>query len=295
VKQVGESRTLSKREPLASMLAPNLTVVTMRLFRYILFTIFLFVNLKIGFATGQDGEYIIFKGDTLEMLSEPLESYLKLNEPRENYSHYLKYGCSTGLYRGYVGVWEIKNDKLYLKNVFICGESSKPIKNLLFQDKKGDVLADWFTGELYLQKGKLIKYYHSGYERYYETEIVIKIEKGVVAEIKEYKNGVRPSDSNFPLNFESIESEVYKQIDWESLPRLSKKLRVYISFRITETGKLEFVKGDDKIDKVYVNQLEKIINSFQKVQIFYSRGIPLVDEWSVPFTFSRRNYRTHAR
>ena len=267
----------------------------MNYLRYILFTFFIFINLKIGFATGQAGEFIIFNGDTLEMLSEPLESFLTLNEPRENYSHYLKNGCSTGVYRGYVGYWEIKNDKLFLKNVFICGEASKPIKNLLFKDSQGDVLADWFTGELYLQKGKLLKYNHSGYERCYETEIVIRIEKGVVVDINEYKNGVKPSDRNFPLDIEKIRSEIYKQLDWKSIPRFSKKLRVYITFRITETGKLKYIRAIDKVDKVYTDQLEKIINEFPEVQIFYSRGIPLVEEWSVPFTFSRKNYRKHAR
>jgi len=74
-------------------------------------------------ATGQQGELIIYEGDTLQMLSEPLEPYLSANEPREKFYPLLKHGCSTSLHRGYVGLWEYKDNEIYLIDIYGCGRN----------------------------------------------------------------------------------------------------------------------------------------------------------------------------
>ncbi len=267
----------------------------MRNYKLIILTIILFLNFKFVLATGQAGELIIFQGDTLEMLSLPLESYLNLNEPREKYNPYLEYGCSTGNYRGYVGLWEISDNKLLLKSVFVCGEKSNDIKNVIFKNRQGDIFADWFTGELSIQKGKLIKYYHSFFERWYEKEIVLKIENGKVIGIQEFDNGIRPNDNNFPLDDEKIISKIYEGINWKNLPLLSNKLKIYLDIKINEKGELEYQGIHGEIENIYNTELKRAINGFPRIQIFYSRDEPMIQNWSVQIIFSRKNYRKYAR
>lgn len=77
---------------------------------------------------------------------------------------------STACWRGYQGVWEIREDKFYL--VAVHGDPeflpAQPI------------LADWFTGVLRIPRGEVLAYRHMGFASLHEEEIHIKIEKGIV-------------------------------------------------------------------------------------------------------------------
>lgn len=70
---------------------------------------------------------------------------------------------------------------------WICGSRvSKDCKKAslkrLFGRKyqTGKVKADWFSGELRIPDGKMIKYVHMGYGSAYEREIILKVEAGKV-------------------------------------------------------------------------------------------------------------------
>ena len=78
--------------------------------------------------------------------------------------------CSTACWRGYIGTWEIKDGKFFLKKLVGC------IK--LAQRKP--VHATWFTGVLRVPQGELLHYVHMGFGSIYEKELHIKIEAGVV-------------------------------------------------------------------------------------------------------------------
>lgn len=115
-----------------------------------------FLSLQ-SFATGQESELIIFNGDTLQMLCEPLEQYLRDHEPKKRLHIRLDVGCSTALWRGYVGLWEYKDSKLFLVDIYECGDNRKSIRKTIFKDSNGPIFAYWFTGPLYIQVGKVIK------------------------------------------------------------------------------------------------------------------------------------------
>jgi len=59
--------------------------------------------------TAQIGEKLKFEGRELSMCSEPLGDYFVFSgiDPE------LEFTC-TALWRGYVGTWEIRDDRLYL-------------------------------------------------------------------------------------------------------------------------------------------------------------------------------------
>ena len=69
-----------------------------------------------GFATGQAGDVLIFKGDTLTLFSNPLEQYLDAKSVRIFNGKKLEW-TSTACYRGYRATWEVSNDSLFLTKV----------------------------------------------------------------------------------------------------------------------------------------------------------------------------------
>jgi hypothetical protein len=246
-------------------------------------------------ATGQSGELIIYKGDTLTMLCEPLEIYLQQNEPREKFYPFLKDGCSTALWRGYVGLWEIKENRLFLIDVFACGDKTKSIKDKIFKGLDLEIFADWFEGQLFIEKGKVIKYNHMGYDRYYEKEIVTIVKNGIVVSEAEYINGVKPNDNRFSRDPKDIQAAIYKGINWDKLPKLSKDKKLFITIKIDEEGRIGGSEINGQIENEYKDEIKKIIKDFPTIQVFYSRGQPIKEGWVIPIFFNKENRRRYAR
>jgi hypothetical protein len=247
------------------------------------------------FATGQTGELVIYKGDTLTMLCEPLETYLQKNEPREKFFPFLKDGCSTALWRGYVGLWEIRENQLFLIDVFACGDKTKSIKDKIFKGKTLEIFADWFAGQLFIERGKVIKYNHMGYDRYYEREIVMVVKNGIVDTETEYNNGVKPNDNRFSRDPKDIQAEIYKGINWDKVPKLSKDKKLFVTIKIDEEGKIAESEINGRIEKQYKDEIERIIKEFPTIQVFHSRGRPINEGWVIPIFFSKENRRRYAR
>lgn len=126
--------------------------------------------------TAQARDSIIYKGEKLFMASEPLNSFLKRRGDVRVYS------VSTMCWRGYLGSWEVKDNKLYLigfsGNVIGYGKADL---DYLFPGQNA-VFANWFSGEIRIQKGKLLRYVHMGYSSIYENEIILVFEKGELIE-----------------------------------------------------------------------------------------------------------------
>ena len=92
---------------------------------------------------------------------------------------------STACWRGYLGTWEIKQGRLYLKSVVGLYEMA------------GDepIFADWVSGWLVVPKGELVEYVHMGFESVYEQELRVRVEGGVVAETLTVDNRRAPPRS----------------------------------------------------------------------------------------------------
>lgn len=121
------------------------------------------------------------------MASEPLEQDLSSAEGVPTFN-----SQSTACWRGYMGNWKTKDNKLYLTalNGFIrtTEEDYKPVDlNYLFPNKK-KVFADWFSDEIRIPLGRTIHYVHMGYESVYEKELLINIKNGYVISRTEISN-----------------------------------------------------------------------------------------------------------
>jgi len=95
---------------------------------------------------------------------------------------------NTGCWRGYIGTWRIKDDKLFL--IGITGRLNGTEINLktLFPEAQDEVFAFWYTGLLRCPTGKLLKYVHMGYESIYEKYLLIDVKDGVVTVVKKIKD-----------------------------------------------------------------------------------------------------------
>ena len=93
---------------------------------------------------------------------------------------------STACWRGYVGSWEIKNDKFYLTG--LSGEYQ-----LIGEEP---LLADWFTGVIRVPQGEMLRYVHMGFGSVYEEELHIKIVKGKVVKRRKIDNRNKKHDEH---------------------------------------------------------------------------------------------------
>lgn len=270
--------------------------------RYI-FAIFLVTIFPLTIlATGQFPEKLILNGDTVDMMSEPLEAYLRLHEPRNDISPALGQPCHTGLWRGYVGYWEIKDNKLLLIDVYECGDKSKSLKSKLFSDNDKEIFANWYSGELFIPKGNLIVDFQFAYEKIFEKELILKVENGVVKEYNEYSNGVEKNENRISRDRQTVLNEIYKNINWSEIKKFS-NIEFEVELKIDSTGKIHFVNLSkiEKIRKEYkltnLNQKEKdyeaiiknSISSFKLVKRFYYRGKSIDGNDSFIIVFNKRN------
>lgn len=94
--------------------------------------------------TAQVSEKIIIAGEELNLLNNPLKSYIE-DEGLE----FLLY--PTACSRGYLSTWELKDNTLYLVdfkgNIGTWNDSEDVDMNYLFPNA-GKVKATWFTGKL---------------------------------------------------------------------------------------------------------------------------------------------------
>jgi len=243
-------------------------------------------------ATGQASERIVYEGDTLELLSVPLEDFLGEYEQRIEKYPSLEGMCSTGLWRNYIGYWKIENSELYLTDVFKCGERNNSLLKEIF-NQESPIKAGWYSGKLFIQHGKQIKYQHSGFERYYEQETVIEIEQGRFKSKEFFTNGYRLDDPGFSCEPDSIMAKVHNMINWDELPELSKDFKIYVSLTTGTTDSLSIIKS--KAPDLYVNELNRVISQFPQLKKFYSRDEPVRERWTFPVVFSEEQRKRFAR
>ena len=135
--------------------------------------------------TAQIGETLRYEGQELVMCDQPLSTYFaRINSYPE-----FEPSC-TALWRGYVGTWEILARRLYLIGL-VATMKDGSLANLatLFPDYPERVFAHWYSGEIRVPRGKLLKYVHMGYGSTYEEDLLIAIEKGVVVSTNIRRNG----------------------------------------------------------------------------------------------------------
>lgn len=162
--------------------------------KIILFS-FLLASLCINsFASGQEPDLLFYEGKILPLFSNPLENFYNNEKKRPAFTIAPNTFRSTNS-RGYVAFWEIIDDSLYLKGVdsWVCGETvlekasektacQKADIKQLFDDRyiQNRVFAKWFTGELRMPQGEIIRVLSAGYGSIYERDFIISVRDGKI-------------------------------------------------------------------------------------------------------------------
>ena len=144
--------------------------------------IFILIAFKLDcFATRQTGDLLIINKDTLIIYQYPLDKYFNKGNFYNPgfFSDYSRTSC----WRGYKAVWIIKDNMLYLKDIYDCTLSINiPIDRIgKSKDDQGLIFADWFEGSFKINlrtKEEIIEPWNIG--RIFNRKTNIKIDKGHV-------------------------------------------------------------------------------------------------------------------
>jgi len=145
--------------------------------------------------TAQIAEKLYYNGDEHSMTTNPLSDYFYYAGIKPDFAD-----TCTALWRGYVGTWEILDNRLYLIGLHgTLNDGNQATLATFFPDFPERVFAHWYTGTIRLPQGKLIKYVHMGYASTYERDIMLSVEKGVIVETTVRHNGI--ADDNAPNGY----------------------------------------------------------------------------------------------
>jgi hypothetical protein len=180
--------------------------------------VFLLIPLTRAGATPQAPDKLIYEGQVYDLFSNPLESYYENGKNRPSFFiNPDPTQISSGLWRGYITTWKIERGALYLVeiNSWICDEPQNvkcrraDLKELFgAKYRDGRVKADWYSGELKLPLGEMLRSVWSGYSSIYEKEIILKVQSGKVVGKEEIDN----TKKDLPSWEELLEQEI-KRLD----------------------------------------------------------------------------------
>jgi hypothetical protein len=258
--------------------------------RYLCCFSLLFLISFSSFGTAQIPEILIYNEDTLAMFDCPLSTFpqKELIKPQKLFN---SSGCFfSACWRNYVGTWTIVDGKLYLLNIrnpcfptkvenvaiHVKNESDK-IGNEYADFKKifgdrvidGRVFADWYNGNMYLPKGKLVYYVHDGFASSYEKEHELIFEKGLLMSEQlldnsksrqiEYESLYETKDV---VGGQAFLNHIDSLIHWDVLPEIKDSLlRVTVMFSGNELGQVDSVKILRPCERIFEDEAIRVVKS----------------------------------
>jgi hypothetical protein len=127
----------------------------------------------LAWTTTQFSDILFLDGQKHFLDSLPLEQYYGSENPRPDFRW-----PNTATWRGYIATWEIINNVLYLKSIRAWTSQGEVGLAVLFPGRKGPVPATWFTGQLKVPHGKILK--PGVPQPLYEQYLILTVEKGRV-------------------------------------------------------------------------------------------------------------------
>jgi hypothetical protein len=125
--------------------------------------------------TSQVADKIIIKGVSYYLFTNPLDEYWTKKNPKPEVR-----ATTTSCWRGYIATWEISDGSLYLIDILFYTPHGDAGLDYLFPENTMRVKAIWFTGILRIPIGDCLRYVHGGYESVYDSDLFIKVKKGIV-------------------------------------------------------------------------------------------------------------------
>lgn len=171
---------------------------------------------------------------------------------------------NSGNYRGFVALWELKDDKLYLHSTEspIEGDTVPPLYQKMTDEP---IFADWYVGVIKIDFGERLQYEY-GHRSVYEQSKQFFIQDGVV-------------EDSFDLDYRAeyawyAKCKEYKKLEHKRLISITSKER-RIAMGYDESGvKLTKPEEINKITPWYRNK-RKIIDELLNLSDFVLVGLAL--------------------
>ena len=228
----------------------------------ILFTLLLLSLPVMIKATGQMAERLSINGEYWQLYYCPIETDMALSEEIAKAIELLpetitedsiewEKGQSTDLWRNYIAEWEIKDNRLFLREIgvpyirvvgnrleehfFTLNEENLKEIFAPYYTAEG-ICASWFCDTMRAGRGEEILYEHMAFARHNENECLIVVDNGVVREIAQHNNyhkeGIAPSD---------VCKALTENFPWERFPEYEETRFVlqFSDFIIDENGILK--------------------------------------------------------
>ena len=131
------------------------------------------------------------------MCTHPLGDYFALGGINPGFGQEWPLDC-TALWRGYIGTWEVLGDRLYLVAIhkLVLNGPGTNFLETVFPGYPDRVFAHWYSGTLRIPQGNTLKYVHMGYQSTYERDLLIKVERGVIGEVRIHENEIPKQTEN---------------------------------------------------------------------------------------------------
>jgi hypothetical protein len=187
-------------------------------------------------ATAQASDMLIVQGEEFALNTNPLETQLEQKQwkPPEDAV------ISSANWRGYIATWEIKDDKLFLKEATILVSDPededeylrKSITSELYPGAT-EVFANWYTGALIVPDGKMTRYVHMGYGSSFDHYQVFRVHAGEIVE---------------QLSMTGAEFQAYKEKKFAAFQKTEAYAKAYTDFRkeapdLDEAYAVDFIKS----------------------------------------------------
>lgn len=259
-----------------------------------LLVILLTAFLSNSFATVQEPDIIIYKGNKLLLNAYPLELLYKNGLERPNFFGDKK-GCSmTSCWRDYKAMWEIIDNELYLTGIVSCCFPEDNIKadlKELFGSKyiDGKVKADWVTANVFALTGKYMYVLRTIDEMVFEGELEFQFINGRLVGTKTCDNS-KSRLSIYPKDEYKLIEFIYSNINWSQLPKHEDKVKkVILRFSANEKGIVDDVQVIRSCDSIFDKEAIRVLKAIPEWDINYLHGKLYRVYWTMPINFSKEN------
>lgn len=239
-----------------------------------------------AYATPQIGDLLIYKGDTIRVYPFLLDSFLHNHNTffEENKSIRLS---STACWRGYQSVFEVRNDSLFLQKIFGAGKQEMDIISVF--NKQDNVFLGWYTGTLTNPRNRQI-YVHDGWGGYYEYETDFVFEKGILKNVSEYHNTIKPS-VYADLRTNVLGDFIKSNINYDNIKPISYRMRISVRIdKVDENGKITDVSVLRGFNEEYDREAVRVVKSIPQWQVIIRRGELIQIPWNIPVLFEARDW-----
>ena len=136
--------------------------------------------------TAQVTETLRYNGEELALCEQPLSDYFELAGVAPPFE-----APHTALRRGYEGIWEIVDDRLYLIGLEGWSKTEGRVGlDFLFPDFPDRVFAHWINGTLRATRGKQLQYVHAGFASVYEQDVFFRFDDGTFKSVVVKDNSI---------------------------------------------------------------------------------------------------------